>query len=165
VLYISFALLSFTPFNIVQHQSVRGGGNISSWYVTWWIIRAIFLGCCWRNVMTVHLEVVPEGKPACVRRPTYIALELERRLATAPLLMRFHMLANSVEGGEWSVAFHTGVWLRVAVLVPRQLDQCVELLWADRTPEPDIKLMCYSCLQGIRCNWQRTQEGNIRHTC
>jgi hypothetical protein len=147
VQYIPFSLLNFTPCNLVWHQSLRT--NISSWHVTWWIIGAIFISWCWRNVMTVDLEVIPESKPACVRRPTHIALELERRLASAPLLMRFHMLADSVEGWKWPVAFLTGVGLCMAVLVARELDQSVELLGADRTPEPDIKLMCYSCLQGV----------------
>jgi hypothetical protein len=48
--------------------------------------------------MTVDLEVILESKPACVRCPTYIALELQGHLATVALLMRFHMLPNSIEG-------------------------------------------------------------------
>jgi len=44
------------------------------------------------------LEVVLESKPAGIRRPTHMALELEWVLATDPLLMRCHMLPHCIQG-------------------------------------------------------------------
>lgn len=38
--------------------------------------------------MAVDLEVIPESKPASIRRPTHVALELEWDLATDPILVR-----------------------------------------------------------------------------